>query len=291
MPTEPEPSLGASQPEPAPRVSMTFVGNATTVLRIGDFTLLTDPNFVPAGSRVHLGYGLWTRRLVDPAFAIEALPRLDAVVLSHLHGDHFDRVARNGLPHELPIITTRQAERWLRRWRFEEVHGLATWTTHESTRRRQRLRITAVPGRHGPGIVDRLLPDVMGSVVEWEVDGACRLRLYITGDTLHRPWLAEIPRRCGDIDAMVIHLGGTRLLRVLLTMDGRQGADLTELIRPRVTLPVHYDDYRAFTSPLRDFLTCARERGLAGIAPVARGDTVDLPLRAAATGAVRSDPR
>jgi L-ascorbate metabolism protein UlaG (beta-lactamase superfamily) len=37
------------------RASMTFIGNATTVLRLGDFTLLTDPNFVSAGSRVHLG--------------------------------------------------------------------------------------------------------------------------------------------------------------------------------------------------------------------------------------------
>jgi len=57
--------------------SVTFVGNATTVLRLGDFTLMTDPNFVSAGSRVHLGYGAWTRRLVDPALTIGQLPPLD----------------------------------------------------------------------------------------------------------------------------------------------------------------------------------------------------------------------
>jgi L-ascorbate metabolism protein UlaG (beta-lactamase superfamily) len=215
------------------QANITFVGNATTVLRLGEFTVLTDPSFVSAGSRVHLGYGAWTRRIVDPALSVAQLPRLDAVLLSHLHGDHFDRVAREQLPSAVPIFTTPQAARRLRRWKFRAVRGLPTWETYDWRRGRQRLRITAVPGRHGPGFADRLLPDVMGSVVELLVGEVCRIRLYITGDTLHRPFLADVPRRCGDIDAMVIHLGGTRLLGMLLTMDDRQGVALTEMIRPR----------------------------------------------------------
>ncbi len=52
----------------ATNASLTFVGNATTVLRLGGFTLLTDPNFVRRGQRVHLGYGLLSKRRHDPAF-------------------------------------------------------------------------------------------------------------------------------------------------------------------------------------------------------------------------------
>jgi L-ascorbate metabolism protein UlaG (beta-lactamase superfamily) len=261
------------------RAGVTFIGNATTVLRLGHFTLLTDPAFGPAGSRVPLGYGAWTRRLKDPALPALDLRRVDAVLLSHLHGDHFDRAARERLEPTLPIITTPQAERRLRRRRFVAVRGLPTWECHEWTRDRQRLRVTAVPGRHGPDLAGKLLPDVMGSVVQLERDGRCALTLYVTGDTLHHPNLAEIPRRFGQIDAMLIHLGGTRLLGMLLTMDDRQGADLTDLIRPRVTVPVHFDDYRVMKSPLSDFLARARERGLPGVRPVTRGDTVDLPTR------------
>jgi L-ascorbate metabolism protein UlaG (beta-lactamase superfamily) len=261
--------------------SVTFIGNATTLLRLGEFTLLTDPNFVPAGSRVHLGYGAFTRRLIGPAFGIESLPQLDAVLLSHLHGDHFDGVARDRLPHDVAIITTPQATGRLRRWDFTDVHGLPTWRTHSRQRGAQSLRITAVPGRHGPGLVDRLLPDVMGSIVELESDGKLRLRLYITGDTLMRPVLSEIPQRYGDIDAMIIHLGGTRLAGLLLTMDGRQGADLTNLIKPTMAIPVHYDDYSVFTSPLTDFIGRARDNGVTAVHPIVRGDTLQLPDRAA----------
>ena len=45
--------------------TLTFVGTATTVLRLGPFTLLTDPNFVRKGQRVHLGYGLTSKRRTD----------------------------------------------------------------------------------------------------------------------------------------------------------------------------------------------------------------------------------
>ncbi|BBH63448.1 hypothetical protein ACTI_01330 [Actinoplanes sp. OR16] len=257
-----------------PQASATFVGNATMLLRLGEFTVLTDPAFSPAGSRTYLGYGAWTRRLKDPALAYGDLPAPDLVLLSHLHGDHFDRTARRLIPRDMQIVTTVQAAKRLRG--FDGARGLPTWDAQEWRRDGQLLRITSLPGRHGPGFVDRLLPDVMGSLVEWEVDGERLLRLYITGDTLYRPSTSEIRDRCGPIDAMLIHLGGTRLLGLLLTMDGRQGAALTDMIRPALTLPVHYDDYKVMKSPLSDFLTACRHRSLTGIQPVGRGDTVTL---------------
>ncbi|WP_091614154.1 MBL fold metallo-hydrolase [Micromonospora mirobrigensis] len=260
-----------------PQPDVTFIGTATTVLRMGGFTLLTDPNFLHRGQRAYLGYGMWSKRRTDPALGIAELPQLDAVVLSHLHGDHFDRVARHGLARELPVLTTPEARRKLRRWGFRAAEGLPTWSSHELHRDGSTLRVTALPGRHGPGALDRLLPDVMGSLIDLERDGERQFRLYVTGDTLHRPMLAEIPERFPDIDAMLIHLGGTRIAGVLLTMDARQGADLVELVRPKLTVPIHYDDYPVFRSPLRHFVDEARRRGLvSAVRTVARGETVPL---------------
>jgi L-ascorbate metabolism protein UlaG (beta-lactamase superfamily) len=125
--------------------SVTFIGNATTVLRLGDFTLMTDPNFVPAGARVHLGYGAWTRRVHDPAWSLADLPARDGVLLSHLHEDHFDRMVGAELSHGTPIFTTPQAQHRLRRWRFQAVQGLPTWETYDWTRGRQQLHLTASP--------------------------------------------------------------------------------------------------------------------------------------------------
>jgi len=257
--------------------SLTFVGTATTLLRLGGFTVLTDPNFLHRGQRAYLGYGLTSKRLTEPALQPHELPPLDAVLLSHLHGDHFDRVARRTLPRDLPVLTTRQAARRLGHWGFTSCAGLRTWDSQTLVQGDERLRITAVPGVHGPGVVDRLLPEVMGSVVELERDGAVALRLYVTGDTLYRDQLRQVRERFPQIDVMVVHLGGTRILGVLLTMDGRQGADLVQLVRPATTVPVHYDDYGVFRSPLADFLAETGRRDLPGeITTVRRGEQVPL---------------
>jgi L-ascorbate metabolism protein UlaG (beta-lactamase superfamily) len=257
--------------------SLEFVGTATTLLRLGPFTLLTDPNFLHRGQRAYLGKGLWSRRLTEPSLQPADLPAVDAVLLSHLHGDHFDRVARRELDHSLPVVTTPDAGRKLASWGFAGAHGLDTWQSWESDRDGTGLRITAVPGVHAPGPMRALLPPVMGSVLELRRPDQPLFRVYVSGDTLYRPWLREVVDRTGPLDAAVLHLGGTKVLGVTVTMDGRQGADLLELLEPPVAVPVHHDDYGVFRSPLSDFLAQAAERGLRDrVRTVARGESVPL---------------
>jgi L-ascorbate metabolism protein UlaG (beta-lactamase superfamily) len=105
--------------------TLTFVGTATTVLRLGSFTLLTDPNFLHQGQRALPRQGTVVRRLTQPGMTPADLPELDAVPLSHLHGDHFDRVTRAELARSQTVLTTPHAARTLKRWGFD-ADGLMT---------------------------------------------------------------------------------------------------------------------------------------------------------------------
>jgi L-ascorbate metabolism protein UlaG (beta-lactamase superfamily) len=117
----------------------------------------------------------------------------------------------------------------------------------------------------------------MGSVVELIRGGEVTWRGYISGDTLYRPFLGEVLERCGPLDVLIPHLGGTRALGLTVTMDARQGADLVELLKPPVTVPVHFDDYDRFASPLGDFLAEVRRRELPGeLRAAQRGETISL---------------
>jgi L-ascorbate metabolism protein UlaG (beta-lactamase superfamily) len=89
--------------------SIFFVGNATVLIRYAGFTILTDPTFIHMHDKVHLGYGLHSTRLTNPAMDIKELPTLDLIVLSHFHGDHFDQVAVHELDKSVPIVTTSHA--------------------------------------------------------------------------------------------------------------------------------------------------------------------------------------
>ncbi|MBB5626461.1 MBL fold metallo-hydrolase [Sphaerisporangium krabiense] len=267
--------------------SVFFVGNATTVIRCMDFTVLTDPSFLHRGQRAYLGWGISTRRRTNPAIGIAQLPPLDAVVLSHLHGDHWDRYATEGLDQSLPIITTPQAATWLRRKGFRNATGLHTWQNSILRHGDSTLRITALPGRHAPPAARMLVPPVMGSMLQFGRDGDVRLRMHISGDTLLYDRLAEIPQRFPEIDVALVHLGGTTILGVLMTtMDGDQGARWVRLMGADVNLPIHYDDYDAFASGLDDFREHVDMLGLSDrVRYIARGETFHVLGHPAGYGA------
>ncbi|RPA75477.1 Metallo-hydrolase/oxidoreductase [Ascobolus immersus RN42] len=157
--------------------------------------------------------------------------------------------------------------------------------------RKEAIRIIAMPGKHvppGPGGVFEKVNDLLGAVPPvngWVLElGSYKVRpagteatdeeeswksgyrIYITGDTLLIDELAEIPKRFTDagkrIDLMLVHLGGTtipgtemvpRKVQIMVTMDAEMGVRLVGAVRPEVTVPIHFDDYDVFKSPLDDF--------------------------------------
>jgi L-ascorbate metabolism protein UlaG (beta-lactamase superfamily) len=263
------------------RGSIFFVGTATVILRYGGLTILTDPNFLHSGDHVHLGYGLTSKRLTNPAIDIHDLPPLDLCVLSHLHGDHFDRIAEENLNKDLPIITTRHAASSLKSKGFTATVGLDTWESFSFIKGEARLRITSMPGKHGPGLMNALLPPVMGSMLQFQDARETKFNLYISGDTLLYDDLKQIPRRYPVIEIALMHLGGTKILGVTLTMTGQQGVEAMKLVNPHTTIPIHYNDYTVFKSPLEDFQAAVKAAGLeAEVVYLKHGDTYNFEIEA-----------
>ncbi|MDT5065126.1 MAG: hypothetical protein QOK02_1281 [Mycobacterium sp.] len=57
-------------------LSVTFIGNATTLISFGDLTLLTDPNFLHQGPYANLVHGIVSKRRREPALDIDDLPAM-----------------------------------------------------------------------------------------------------------------------------------------------------------------------------------------------------------------------
>jgi L-ascorbate metabolism protein UlaG (beta-lactamase superfamily) len=254
--------------------SVQFIGTATVIIRFGGMTILTDPNFLHKGDHVHLGYGLTSQRLTDPAIEFDKLPPIDLVLLSHMHEDHFDKLVQQRLDRNVPIVTTESAAKALRTLGFRQVFGLDTWQTLEMGKGGTVLVATAMPGRHGPLPVAALLPPVMGAMLDFRGNGGA-YRLYVSGDTMVHGDIEEIPKRFPGIDLALLHLGGTRLLGIVtVTMDAADGVRMLKLVAPRHAIPIHYDDYDVFKSPLSDFQRAVNEAGLADkVTYLKRGDS------------------
>ena len=65
--------------------------------------------------------------------------------------------------------------------------------------------------------------------------------------------------------------------RVLVTMDAAQGIEAIRIIRPQMAIPIHYNDYPIFKSPLDDFIRAVREAGIEDrVHYLHHGDSFDL---------------
>ena len=112
------------------------------------------------------------------------------------------------------------------------------------------------------------------------MDGATRLRLYVSGDTLTGDHISEIARREPDIDVAVMHLGGTRVLLHTVTMDAGQGVDFLTRLRPVRRCPCTTTTIGVFRSPLSDFERATHAAGLDDlITYVLPGETLPLAPR------------
>jgi L-ascorbate metabolism protein UlaG (beta-lactamase superfamily) len=250
--------------------SVFFIGNATLLIRWGGFTFLTDPTFIHMHEKVNLGPGLYSERLTNPAMKVGDLPQIDFILLSHFHGDHFDQAAIRVLDKSLPIVTNEHAIEELKARGFTRFEKLEKWESVTFVKDNARLTITATPGRHGPLPVSMFLPQVMGSMLEFENASERRnhdhrkplFRMYITGDTMVFDQIKEIPKRYPEVDVAFFHLGGTTVLGIVVTMDAKEGIEMVRIINARTVIPIHYNDYDVFKSTLEEFQAEVRNAGL-----------------------------
>lgn len=97
---------------------VTYIGHATLLIKLGGKILLTDPNFDPA-------LGVFLPRVSAPGIALDALPKLDAILLTHAHADHLSFKSIDSLPADIPLFAPPAIAKWLRRQGYGHAVALA----------------------------------------------------------------------------------------------------------------------------------------------------------------------
>jgi L-ascorbate metabolism protein UlaG (beta-lactamase superfamily) len=225
---------------------ITLIGGPTALIEFGGFRLLTDPTFDPPGE-YRLPH-VTLKKISYPAISAEELGPIDAVLLSHdQHSDNLDNAGRAFLTKAARVLTTVAGAKRL----GGRTEGLAPWETIELAKPDgSSLRVTATPARHGPVGIEPLSGDVVGFVLTCQSHQA--LHVYITGDTVWYPGIAEVARRFRA--AVVLLFAGAAQTRgpFHLTMDTNDAIETAHAFPDATIIPLHYEGWSHFTQSGRD---------------------------------------
>lgn len=238
------------------QIGITWIGHASFLVQIAGLNILIDPI-----------WGLWLKgikRLKQPGVALQELPMIDLVLVTHAHFDHLDRRTLRAVAANQPIVVPFGVGNLVHDLGFQRVHELDYWRGVTFGEGEQQLTITLTPCHHWGA---RVLHDQHRGFGGFVLSTAQGRSVFHCGDTAYFDGFKEIGRRVpveiallpiGAYDApskRAVHMNPEEAVQAFLDLGAQR------------LVPMHYGTFRLSYEPLSEpparLLARARESGVA----------------------------
>ncbi|SHI11239.1 MBL fold metallo-hydrolase [Ferrimonas marina] len=248
------------------------LGHSTILLRLDGDYFLTDPVFVDRASPVQ-----WAgpKRFHAPAMALEELPPIKAVVISHDHYDHLDKatvrqLAQTGTHFYTPLGVGQRLVRW--GIDAQQVTEMDWWdsVTLGST------ELVATPAQHFSG---RSLWDRDSTLWASFAFIGSHSRVFFSGDTGYFDGFAEIGERYGPFDLTLMETGAYDEMWSGIHMSPEESVQAHRDLRGKAMIPIHNGTFdlalHAWYEPMERALAAAESDNQQVLTPV-MGQTIQI---------------
>ncbi|MCB9648920.1 MAG: MBL fold metallo-hydrolase [Deltaproteobacteria bacterium] len=246
---------------PQSGLRITWLGHSTFLVEIDGHNILVDPVW---GERTSPLTWVGPKRFYDPPLPMDALPRVDAVVISHDHYDHLDypsiiALSAKGVPFYVPLGIGAHLEFW----------GVPADRIHEHDWWQESLlgdlTLAAVPARHFSGrsmvMADQDQTLWAGWVLKTEAH-----RVFYSGDTAMFPGFEEIGQRHGPFDVALIETGAYDPLWADVHLGPEQALVAAQMVGAKLYMPVHWGCFNlalhSWTEPIERVVAAAPRMGV-----------------------------
>lgn len=208
------------------------LGHSTILMRLNGSYVLTDPVFSDRASPVQ-----WAgpKRFHPAPIAIDGLPEIKAVIISHDHYDHLDKAAIKSLADKVEyFITPLKVGENLIAWGVDKskIIELDWWQEVKV----EGLTFVATPSQHfsGRGLFDR--DETLWA--SWVIQSDKR-NLFFSGDSGYFSGFKEIGDKYGPFDITMIETGAYNALWAEIHMLPEQSLQAHIDLRGKAMLPIH----------------------------------------------------
>jgi N-acyl-phosphatidylethanolamine-hydrolysing phospholipase D len=225
--------------------TVTWIGHATLLVQMGHLTFLTDPIWSDRASPVSFA---GPQRILEPGVALDDLPPIDFVVVSHNHYDHLDLASLVALSERDPntrFFVPLENGKLLRENGIENVEEL-DWGQYVEL---EGVRIYCLPAQHWSkrGIAD----DREALWSSWAVVAPER-RFFFAGDTGYFDGFARISEALGPFDLAAVPIGAYEPAEMMKAshMNPEEAVQAAIDLRARAAVAMHYGTFNLSDEPL-----------------------------------------
>ncbi|MBG9587267.1 hypothetical protein ABE26_09290 [Cytobacillus firmus] len=175
-----------------------LIRHATLKIQVNGIKFLVDPMLSKKGmiSPVPNTANDFGNPLVDLKMKIEdILKEVNAIILTHMHRDHFDQEAIKLIPKHIPIFS--QIEDFNRLYEL----GFRNIVSVENNYIWKDIQLIRTNGKHGTGEIEKKMGPVSGFIIE----ASNFPKLYLAGDTI---WCDDVIRSINKYQPDVIVVNG-----------------------------------------------------------------------------------
>jgi L-ascorbate metabolism protein UlaG (beta-lactamase superfamily) len=239
-----------AKPEPQKwndaRVTAAWIGHATVLINFFGIKILTDPVLFPRIGIRSPGLTIGPKRLTAPALEFHELPRIDIVLLSHAHFDHFDLRTLHRFDKNTSVITAPNTADLLRWTRLQDVAELR-WGEQKSLRTvAGAITISAFQVKHWGARTQR---DTHRGYTGYLIERNER-RILFAGDTAMTDSFAKL-RRHGEIDLAIMSIGAYNPW-IHSHCTPEQAVAMATAAGAQFIVPAHHQTFRLSFEPLRE---------------------------------------
>jgi L-ascorbate metabolism protein UlaG (beta-lactamase superfamily) len=264
--TKPRGPIPVTVPTPAEaattRLSVCWFGHSSALIEIDGYRVLADPVWSHRCSPSHT---VGPERLHEVPVPLEALPSVDAVLISHDHYDHLDIDTILGLARtqRAPFVVPLGVGAHLRKWGVPESR-IVELDWHES-RQIGELTLVCTPARHFSG---RLFTRNTTLWASWVIAGPHH-RAFFGGDTGYTKSFAEIGMDHGPFDLTLLPIGAYHRAWPDIHMNPEEAVrahlDVAEA-DSGLLVPIHWATFRLaphpWSEPVKRLLAAADPAGI-----------------------------
>ncbi|HSX21058.1 MAG TPA: MBL fold metallo-hydrolase [Gammaproteobacteria bacterium] len=236
---------------PANHVGVTFVNHVTFVLQLPGVNIVTDPMWSKRASPFHF---IGPARVRKPGIAMQDLPDIDLVLISHNHYDHLDiksikQLDKRFAPQFCIALGDSRIINKLRVHKYKELDWWQSIQINENT------RITFTPTQHwsARGMFDQY-HSLWGSYVI-EHNGK---KIFFGGDAGYSSHFSDIYKKFGVFDLAFVGIGAyePRWFMKNMHTNPEEAVQIHKDLHAKLSIGMHYGTFQlsaeAIDQPLID---------------------------------------